>query len=78
MDEKKWYKEIISKIDIVPENIDYYEKLAVKPGFDFIYALINCNREALGTLKIFIPETLYFNYDSYLLYSDAQGKIIVK
>ena len=42
MDEKKWYKEIISKIDIVPESMDYYEKLAVKPGFEFFYALINC------------------------------------
>lgn len=41
MDEKKWYKEVISKLDIVPDDLNYYEKLAVRPGFDFIYALIN-------------------------------------
>ena len=33
MDERKWYKEWIAKIDIVPEDLQYYDKLAVKPGF---------------------------------------------
>lgn len=78
MDEKKWYKEVIPKIDIVPEDPNYYDKLAVKPGFDFIYALINCNPEFLDKLRIFIPETLYFNFNSYLVSSDTQGKISIK
>lgn len=43
-DEKKWYKEVVQKIDVVPEEVDYYEKLAVKPGFDFMYALINSDQ----------------------------------
>ena len=55
----------------MPDEINYYEKLAVKPGFDFIYALINCDSSDLETLRINIPETLFFNYNTYLVSSDT-------
>lgn len=83
IEEKKWvsdyylrlillqYREVIQKVDIVPDEINYYEKLAVKPGFDFIYALINCDSSDLETLRINIPETLFFNYNTYLVSSDT-------
>ncbi len=70
MDEKKWNKEVIHKIDLVPEDPRYYDKLAVKPGFDFMYALINCDNTQLEYLRVNIPETLYFNYNSYLIRTD--------
>ena len=78
MDEKKWYREIISKIDIVPEESGYYDKLAVKPGFEFVYAMINA-RQHIDMLRILIPDTLYFNFQSYLISSDpATLKITIK
>ena len=78
MDEKKWYREIISKIDIVPEESGYYDKLAVKPGFEFVYAMVNA-RQHIDMLRILIPDTLYFNFQSYLIYSEqATSKIIIK
>jgi hypothetical protein len=40
-EEKKWQKEVVTKLDLVPEDPNYYDKLAIKPGFDFFYALIN-------------------------------------
>lgn len=41
LEEGKWQKEVINRLDVVPEDPNYYEKLAIKPGFDFYYALIN-------------------------------------
>eukprot|EP00347_Sterkiella_histriomuscorum_P024404 403331233 len=78
IDEKKWYKEVVQRIDIVPDDINYYEKLAVKPGFDFIYALINCEQSNLEYLRVNIPEMLYFNFNSYLIYSDSQSRVHIK
>lgn len=65
-DERKWINEVVARVDIVPDEGNYYDKLPVKPGFDFFYALINCSKDKLEHLKILIPETLYFNQISYL------------
>ena len=77
-EERKWISEVISRIDIVPEEGSYYDPLALKPGFDFFYALINCPKEALDKLRINIPEILYFNQISYLLHNDSNGKIRIQ
>lgn len=74
-DEKKWQKEVIGKLDLVPDNPFYYDKLAVKPGFDFFYAIINSPPDMLSWLRINLPEILYFNYNSYFIKSDNDGKI---
>lgn len=42
IEEKKWINEIVARVDIVPEEENYYEKLSIKPGFDFYQALITC------------------------------------
>jgi hypothetical protein len=60
-EERKWINEVVMRVDIVPEEGNYYDKLSVKPGFDFFYALINCEKEMLDKLHILIPDTLYFN-----------------
>lgn len=78
IDEKKWYKEVVQKINIVPDDANYYEKLAVKPGFDFLYALINCESTMTDLLRVNIPETLYFNYNSYLITTDNLSRITIK
>jgi len=78
MDEKKWNKEVVAKIDIVPDDAAYYEKLAVKPGFDFLYALVNSDSVHLAGLRLFVPDTLYFNYNSFMIKSDSQGRLHIK
>ena len=65
-------------MDIVPEDPKYYEKLAVRPGFEFIYALINTDPAIRETLRILIPETLYFNFNTFLVTTDMSGRIAVK
>lgn len=77
-EERKWISEVVSRIDIVPEEGSYYDPLALKPGFDFFYALINCPKEALDRFRINIPEILYFNQISYLIHNDANGKIKIE
>lgn len=67
----------MGKVDLVPEDPNYYDKLAIKPGFDFFYALIN-SEHLLHLLKVNIPDILYFNYNSYLLKTDNDGKISIK
>jgi hypothetical protein len=41
VEERKWINEVVSRIDIVPEESNYYDKLAVKPGFEFFQVLIS-------------------------------------
>ena len=65
-------------MDIVPEDPNYYEKLAVRPGFEFIYALINTDPAIRETLRILIPETLFFNFNTFLVTTDMSGRIAVK
>ena len=77
-DERRWNREVIQKIDIVPEDPNYYDKLAVKPGFEFFYALINCDKSDLDSLKVLIPETLYFNITSFIIKTDINGKISIQ
>lgn len=64
-------------MDLVPEDPNYYDKLAIKPGFDFFYALINCEH-LLHLLRVNIPDILFFNYNSYLIKTDNEGKISIK
>ena len=59
-EERKWINEVITRIDIVPDDGSYYDPLPVKPGFDFFFALIN-SHEKLHRLQVLIPEILYFN-----------------
>ena len=73
-EERKWISDVISRIDIVPEEATYYDPLSVKPGFDFFYALINCP-DKLDRLKINIPEILYFNQIPYFIHNDSQGRV---
>ena len=62
-------------MDIVPEPHNYYDKLAVRPGFDLYQAIVN----AKSPLHINIPETLYYNYSTHFLYTEkVGGKIIVE
>jgi hypothetical protein len=76
-EERKWINEVITRIDIVPDNGNYYEPLSVKPGFDFFYALINC-ADKVHRLQVLIPEVLYFNQTSYLIYNDERGRLKVQ
>lgn len=59
----------MSRIDIVPEEGNYYDKLAVKPGFEFFQAMITA-KDRLERLTINMPETLFFNNMSYLIKTD--------
>ena len=35
IEERKWINEVVSRVDIVPDEGNYYDQLAVKPGFNF-------------------------------------------
>jgi hypothetical protein len=77
VEERKWINEVVSRVDIVPDEGNYYDKLAVKPGFEFFQAMITA-RERLERLTVLIPETLFYNNMSYLLKNDEKtGRIKV-
>lgn len=59
-EERKWINEVITRIDIVPDDGSYYDPLPVKPGFEFFYALIN-SHDKIHRLQVLIPEVLYIN-----------------
>lgn len=61
----------------MPDDGSYYDPLPVKPGFDFFYALIN-SPDKLHRLQVLIPEILYFNQTSYLIYNDERGRLKVQ
>lgn len=77
VEERKWINEVVAKIDMVPDEGNYYEKLAVKPGFEFFQAMITA-RDRLERLTVRIPDTLFYNNMSYLIKNDEKtGKIKV-
>lgn len=58
----------------MPEEGDYYDRLSVKPGFDFFQALIAV-RDKLDRFMILIPETLFFNHQAFLITNDERGRV---
>lgn len=78
IEERKWINEVVARIDIVPEEGNYYDKLPVKPGFDFWQALISVRSKPIQ-LKVMIPEILFYNHSSHLFRNDAKtGAVVIE
>lgn len=59
---------MIAKLDMVPaKSQEYYQRMPVKPGFGFYRALMVYGGSKLCDLGINIPDTIYVNFNAYLL-----------
>jgi hypothetical protein len=74
---KKWFEAIVGRVDQVPKDPNYYEKLPVKPGFLFYQCLVDVSKTKLEMLRINIPEMLFVHYHGYMIYSE-KGQIKIE
>lgn len=66
--EKEHYK-LLEKITIRHEGERYYERLPVKPGFDFLRTIAEAVKEG-AEYSMLLPPTLGIFDEKFLLYTD--------
>ena len=49
-EKKKWEENIVKKIDLVPTDLNYYDKHSVKPGFEFLMSIVSASEQTLKKL----------------------------
>ena len=68
----KWQDAVVIRLDLVPQDPDYYKLLPVKPGFEFWHSLSQLPSKRLTTLRINVPEMLYVNYNAWMFYTEKK------
>jgi hypothetical protein len=68
----KWQEAVVNRLDLVPNDVEYYKLLPVKPGFEFWHSLSQLPAKRLNTLRINIPEMLYVNFNAYMFYTEKK------
>ena len=65
----------MKKIDLLPPDPEtHFNGKTVKPGFQFWLSLCSAPRAMLAKLDIHIPETIYVNYNAYMIRNDPETK----
>lgn len=67
-------EKMIQKIS-VPCSKAYYEKLPIKPGFNFFDCILRVPRGSVKDLKINIPESIYYKEKIYYIYTSDDGSV---
>ena len=63
----------MKKIDLVPDDIEsHYKGKSVLPGFNFFMSIVTASAANLSRLKINIPDSIFVNYNGYLISSDIK------
>jgi hypothetical protein len=66
---------LLEKLTVLEPEGDYYDRMPIKPGFDFFNCLIRCPRRSLATLAVNVPNSLYFREKIFHLYNSPDGSL---